>query len=345
MALSGGAHGTIWDVNDSWQELFGYRRADAIGRTARELQLYQREAAPGGTEPPAVDGLEVAMRRRDGALLDVVLSGARIDNAEDGCFLSILRDETGPRRCEHELHRQREQLAYLTRVVVLGELCGAIAHELNQPLAAILANAQAGRRLLARLPGAPPALCEIVDDIVAADKRAVAVIGRLRALFIQGEATLAPLDLNEVVREALVLASGTLAGQSVQVALALAPGLPAVHGDRVQLQQVLLNLVVNACDAMRAAPAQRRRLDIASSVQAGGMAALTVADSGPGVPADVLEKVFDSFFTTKLNGLGFGLSVSRAIVVAHGGRIEAANQAGGGAVFRITLPAAAGETT
>jgi PAS domain S-box-containing protein len=344
MALSGGADGIIWDVNESWQALFGCKRADAIGKTARQLGLFADDpgAGPDGAHTPGPAGRAVHMRRRDGAMLEVVLSGARIDNDPDGCFITILRDETEERRRELEVCRQREQLTYLSRVAVLGELCGAIAHELNQPLASILANAQAGRRWLARLPEAPPPLPEILDDIVAADHRAAAVIRSLRALFVQGESALCPLDIAEVVREALVLAAGSLAEQRVAVALVFDEGLGVVLGDRVQLQQVLLNLVVNACEALRSTPGPARRLDIACRPVAGEGVQLTVVDSGPGIPAGVLEKVFDSFFTTKPHGLGFGLSVSRAIINAHGGRIEAANHAGGGAMFRITLPVTAG---
>jgi PAS domain S-box-containing protein len=342
LALGSGIDGVIWDVNESWQRLFGYRRADVIGRTAHELGLFADGAA---RHPNAGPGRCASMLRRDGAPLDVVLSGVRIDDGPDPCFLTIVRDETEARRRLREARLQGEQLTYLSRVVVLGELCGGIAHELNQPLAAILANAQAGRRWLARQPGAPPALAAILDDIIGADRRAVAVIRHLRALFIQGETLLLPLDLNEVVREALVLAGGSLAAHRVRVETALDPAAGAVRGDRVQLQQVLLNLVVNACEAMDASACAARRLVIAAGAAPEGGVALSVADSGPGIPPAALGQVFDSFFTTKPHGLGFGLSVSRAIVVAHGGRIEAANRPGGGAVFRITLPVSAGETT
>jgi PAS domain S-box-containing protein len=345
MALSSGPDGIIWDVNDSWQELFGYKRADTIGKTAHELGLYEDPAAAlaDSGEPGMPDRREARMRRRDGGALDVVLSGARIDQEPGGCFITILRDQTDARLREREVRRQREQLTYLSRVVVLGELCGAIAHELNQPLATILANAQAGRRWLAQLPEGPSALPEILDDIVAADERAAAVIRRLRALFVQGGTTLRPLDIAGVVRESLVLAASSLAEHQVQVAAAFDERLGVVVGDRVQLEQVLLNLFVNACEALRAIPAGARRLEVACRAVPGEGVQLTVLDSGPGIPDGVLGKVFDSFFTTKPDGLGFGLSVSRAIIVAHGGRIEAANHDGGGAVFRITLPVTAGE--
>jgi PAS domain S-box-containing protein len=339
MALGSGIDGVIWDVNESWQRLFGYRRADVIGRTAQELGLFADGAAP---DRNAVDELYAPMLRRDGARLDIVLRGVRIDDGPDPCVLTILRDETEQRRRVREARLQREQLTHLSRVVVLGELCGGIAHELNQPLAAILANAQAGRRWLARVPGVAPALAEILDDIIGADQRAAAIIRHLRALFLQGQTTLLPLDLNEVVREALLLARGSLAAHRVQVETALDPDAGAVRGDRVQLQQVLLNLLVNACDAMSAIAPAQRCLRVASGVGDPAQAWLEVSDCGPGIPAGTPGQVFDFFYTTKPHGLGFGLAVSRAIIEAHGGRIEAANRAAGGARFRITLPVTAG---
>jgi two-component system sensor kinase FixL len=347
MAISRGMHGPLLEVNDRWQDLFGYQRGEVIGRTAAQLHLYA-----GGQELAAIAGahcdggfirdLEVDMRDRHGAILNTVLSGGRIDEGDAACFISIVRDVTEQRRREQELRRQREQLTHLMRVVVLGELAGALAHELNQPLAAILTNAQAGRRFLNREPADLGEVREILDDIVDEDKRAGDVIRRLRALFMKGEPVLQPLDLNELVRDALTLTRSLLDERKVNLALALAAPLPLVHGDRVQLQQVLLNLIVNASDAMGEAPPAGRRLAVATSTDPRGSVQLAVTDSGPGIPVEAIDKVFDSFFTTKACGLGFGLSISRTIIVAHGGHIEAANNPGGGATFRITLPANAG---
>jgi C4-dicarboxylate-specific signal transduction histidine kinase len=225
---------------------------------------------------------------------------------------------------------------------VLGELAGALAHELTQPLAAILANAQAGRRFLNREPADLGEVREILDDIVGEDKRAGDVIRRLRALFMKGEPVRQPLDLNELVRDAVALTRSVLVERQVSVGLALGVPLPLVHGDRVQLQQVLLNLIVNASDVLGAAPPAARRLGVATSTDAHGCVQLAVTDSGPGIPEEAIDKVFDRFFTTKACGLGFGLSISRTIVNAHGGWIEAANNPEGGATFRITIPANAG---
>jgi PAS domain S-box-containing protein len=345
MALSSGAGEVIWDVNDSWQVLFGYRRADVIGKTECELNLLCQDAsgdpAAGADQASGFAEHAARMRRRDGSLLEVAVAGARIGKGAQACFLTIVRDQTEQRRREQELRAQGDQLTYLARVVLLGELCGAIAHELNQPLAAILANAEAGRRCLARTPDGAQVLGGILDDIADADRRAAAVIRRLRALFLQGGTRLLPLDLAEVARESLALAGSSLAEHGVRVETSFEEGPGMVRGDPVQLQQVLLNLIVNACEAMSATPPGLRRLAIGVRAAAQRVQ-LTVVDSGPGLAPESLQRVFDSFFTSKPHGLGFGLSISRAIIVAHGGAIEGANAAGGGAMFRITLPLSAG---
>lgn len=244
------------------------------------------------------------------------------------------------RRREREFRLQREQLIHLERVSLLGELNAALVHELNQPLTVILANAQAGRRRLQGTPPAAGALGEILADIAEASQRAIGVIQRMRALFQRRETQRQPIDLNAVARDALALVQSSLAERGVRLALALDPRAVPLRGDPIQLQQVLLNLILNACDAMNANPAGTRRLAVATVGGPGAEASLTVTDNGAGIASGLLERIFDSFFTTKPQGLGVGLSVSREIVAAHGGRIEAVNRAEGGAVFRITLPMA-----
>ena len=253
--------------------------------------------------------------------------------------LAILQDPACERRRERELRVQREQLIHMARVGLLGELSAALVHELNQPLAAILANAQAGRRLDGPA-GAARRLGEVLDDIVDASQRAIGIIQRMRALFLRRDTQRQPLDLNAVARDAVALARSSLAEHGVRLALALDPRAVPLRGDPVQLQQVLLNLILNACDAMDATPPGTRRLAVSTLGGAGAQACLTVTDNGAGIAPGLLERIFDSFFTTKPKGLGVGLSVSREIVAAHGGRIEAVNRPEGGAVFRITLPMA-----
>jgi C4-dicarboxylate-specific signal transduction histidine kinase len=252
----------------------------------------------------------------------------------------LMLERSSERRRERELREQREQLIHLARVGLLGELSAALVHELNQPLAAILANAQAGRRRLRGPAAGQGALGEILDDIVDESQRAVSVIQRMRALFLRRETQRQAVDLNAVARDAVALARSSLAEHGVQLALALDPRAVPLRGDPVQLQQVLLNLILNACDAMDANRPGMRRLVVSTLGGPGPNARLTVADNGAGIASGLLEHIFDSFFTTKPQGLGVGLSVSREIVAAHGGRIEAINRAEGGAVFRVTLPMA-----
>lgn len=347
MWISDSVHGELLDVNDRWQELFGYSREKVIGRTAEQLELYASAHDAGRVAAMlagqgAVRDLEVRMRSRDGRILQAMVSGVTIAHGPGTCFMAIMRDITAQRRAEAEIQRQREQLTHLARVVVLGELSGALAHELNQPLAAILSNAQAARRFLASPTADLGEIREILDDIVEEDKRAGEVIRRLRALFRKGELVLRPLDAGELVRDALRFANGNLVERGVAVRLDLEDGL-MVQGDRIQLQQVLLNLIVNACDAMRDTAAGRRRLCLRTQSLPGSRVEISVADSGPGIPPELIGRIFDPFFTTKTEGLGFGLSISRAIINQHGGQLEAANGAAGGGVLRISLPRFEGE--
>ncbi len=241
-----------------------------------------------------------------------------------------------------ELERTRQQqseLAHLSRVTMLGELSGSLAHELNQPLTAILSNAQAAQRFLAHDNADLDEVRDILKDIVDEDKRAGEVIRRLRLLLKKGEVQHQPLDLNEVVLEVLKLVRSDLVNQGVTAQTELAPGLPVLHGDRVQLQQVLLNLVINACDAMSGVATADRQFIVRTKPAYGQGVEASVSDCGDGIPADKLEQVFEPFFTTKAHGMGLGLSVCRTIITAHGGKLWVTNNAARGATFHFTLPA------
>jgi len=240
-----------------------------------------------------------------------------------------------------DLERTRQQqaeLAHLSRVTMLGELSGSLAHELNQPLTAILSNAQAAQRFLAHDKVDLDELRDILKDIVDEDKRAGEVIRRLRLLLKKGEVQHQPLDVNEVVLEVLKLVRSDLVNQGVTAHTELAPGLPLLHGDRVQLQQVLLNLVMNACDAMSGVVRDERQFIIRTKPADGQGVEVAVSDRGRGIPADHIERVFQPFFTTKPHGMGLGLSVCRTILTAHGGKLWAENNPDRGATFHFTLP-------
>jgi len=228
----------------------------------------------------------------------------------------------------------------MTRVSLLGQLSASIAHQLNQPLMSILSNAEAAQKMLQRDPVDLPELREICDDIVAEDHRAAEVIRRLGALFKRHEPRLVPLDVNELVRDTLDLTRTSLLTRHVALVTHLAPALPQIEGDRVQLQQLLLNLIVNAADAMNATPEPLRQVMVSTEIS-GAQVRVSVADRGPGVAADELEHVFDPFWTTKADGMGIGLAICRSIAVANHGSLSVANAAEGGAVFSALLPATA----
>jgi PAS domain S-box-containing protein len=252
---------------------------------------------------------------------------------------SVMIDITERKQAELEILQQRQLLAHLTRVSTLGELSGALAHELSQPLTSILSNAQAAQRFLASESVDLAELRDILKDIVDDDRRAGAVIRRWRTLLRKGEIQLNPLDLNEVTNDVLRLAHGELIAHRVTVTTRLTPGLPVVLGDRVGLQQVLLNLIVNACDAMKHNELARRHLTVSTERDLADMVQVAIADRGDGIPADKIERVFEPFFTTKDNGLGLGLSICRSIVAAHGGRLWVDNNADRGATFFFALSA------
>jgi len=257
-------------------------------------------------------------------------------------ILSIVKDITARKRAQLELDAQRRQVAHLSRVAYLVELSGTLAHELSQPLAAVLSNAQAARLMLDRTPLDVDEMRAALDDVIKSDKRAGAVIDRLRALLRKGDATLQPVDVSDVAREAIDLAYGELMSRRVAVKSSFPP-MPLVLGDRVQLQQVVLNLVLNACDAMTNTQPTQRQL-VVSTTANDGFVELAVSDCGPGIPDGELERVFEPFVTFREQGLGLGLAISRSIVTAHSGSIRAENNVDGGATFRCLLPIAAPES-
>jgi signal transduction histidine kinase len=232
------------------------------------------------------------------------------------------------------LHGVRQQLAHATRVTTLGELAASIAHEVNQPLAAISANGNASLRWINRaepeLEEARQAIAHMLDDT----RRASEVIRRIRALAHKGELRHAALDLNAAAEDAARLLRRELSAHAVGLTLALAPGLPAIGGDRIQLQQVIINLLINAMQAI----GRGGQVELGTALAADGRVLLTVSDSGPGIPAAELPQLFEAFYTTKDDGMGMGLAICRSIVEAHGGRIRALSKLPPGATFEIALP-------
>ena len=244
------------------------------------------------------------------------------------------------RQAEVEAHEQRQAIAHLGRVAMLGELAGAYAHELTQPLTAVLSNAQAAQRILAQDPPNLDEIREILADIISADMRASNVIHGLRPMLTKGKARLNALDANVLMFEAAKLTRADLEARDVQMITRPGADLPQVLGDRVQLQQVLLNLIVNAGDAMRDQVQSRRTICMSTyRSKDRSMVGIAITDLGPGIPANVIDRIFDPFFTSKENGLGLGLSICRSIVMAHHGRLWAVNNPDLGATFHLELPA------
>ena len=279
-----------------------------------------------------------------------------LDRPEGGAVVTRA-DVTDLRRAELDVQRSRQELAHVGRVSTVGELTASLAHELYQPLTAIMTNAQAARRMLSAAPPDISQVDAILSDIVNDDRRARDVIERLRDLLRKGELELAQVDLASTIRDVAALLRSEALVRQVSVALDL-DGYPViVLGDRVQLQQVMLNLLHNAMEAMadgRAHPTtvsvRCRRTDSTNSGhsatgsgQGPGLVRVTVSDTGPGLVPGAEETVFEPFYTTKKDGMGMGLSIVRSIVESHGGSIRAANHERGGALFEFILPLAGGE--
>jgi two-component system, LuxR family, sensor kinase FixL len=248
-------------------------------------------------------------------------------------------DDSQRKRSDADLLKLQEKLTHLSRVALLGELSGALAHELQQPLTAILCNANTAQ-LLTKKPGFDlEELQEILQEIVNDDKNAGQIIQRLRALLMRGETQFDLVEVPELLADVMVLARGTLRERNIQVNTRIDEEMPAVKGDRVELQQVLLNLVLNACEAMSDNPARDRRMEVVVDLSDDSHAVrISVLDCGNGIETEQLERVFDPFFTTKAGGLGLGLAISHSIITAHGGRLWATNRSDRGAAFHFTLP-------
>jgi C4-dicarboxylate-specific signal transduction histidine kinase len=223
------------------------------------------------------------------------------------------------------------------RLSTLGELTASIAHEINSPLGAILTNAETAQAIL-RSPSPDIAeLDEIVGDILRDDRRASEVIRRMRSLLTKAPFELKSFDLNDIVQETVKFHSSLAAGRKVELVSAITPDTLPILGDRIQLQQVILNLVVNGIDAMKDTPAEKRIINIRTA-RVDNFAVLTVSDRGSGIPEGKIREVFEPFFTSKAEGMGMGLSIARTIVEAHKGQISAKNRDHGGATFRVRLP-------
>lgn len=252
----------------------------------------------------------------------------------------VFVDVTQRKLAEEQAHTQREELAHLMRVLTLGELSSGIAHELSQPLAAILANAQAAQVVLARTHQGDDLFAEIVDDVVRDVHRAAQVVDGLRRLLKKARCQTIQINLNDLVRSTLPLINSELVARRIRIETELESDLPPICCDRVQMQQLILNLMMNAMDAMGSIPAQSRLLRVATRTVGGGGVELSILDHGPGISPENFKRLFEPFFTTKQHGLGLGLSICSTIVRSHHGRLNISNADAGGTVAVVSLPAA-----
>jgi two-component system sensor kinase FixL len=341
----------IW-ITDKGRALFGFDPSEKLDfdRFRSRLHPEDRESVLKAVETSLRTGAEYRSEYRlalPNGQIRWMAGRGRVEfdhNGQPVRMRGASLDITKRKQAEEQVARQRSEMAHLSRVTTLGELSGSIAHELNLPLSAILSNAQAAQRALANGRADPGEMREILSEIVSEDQRAAEVIQHLRQWLKKGEFEQHSLDINEVVQGGLKLIRSDLLNQKVTVDTELAQDLPTVTGDPVQLQQVLLNLMVNACDAMTSCKAPERQVLIRSGIENGsGAVVVSVTDRGISIPEEKMEEIFEPFFTTKKKGMGLGLSVCRTIISAHRGKLWATNNTDRGATFYFSLPISAAD--
>ena len=312
--------------------------SDRVHPVDRDLITRQLRGALDQGQPYEV---QYRVRLPSGAERWIAATG-RVDEPEPGRarrIQGVCTDITERRQAEQEALRLRRELAHAGRVSMMGQLASALAHEINQPLGAILRNTEAAELFLQNPAPDLDEIRAIVTDIRHDDQRASAVIGRMHALLRRQELQARPLGVGELFGDVLLLVRPDAAARHIRLDVAeLPPDLPVVRGDRVHLQQVLINLIINAMDAQVDMAAADRWVNLEARQRDARFVEIAVSDSGAGIPADGLAQVFDPFFTTKAGGMGMGLAISRTLVEAHGGQLQADNRPGGGAVFAFSLP-------
>jgi PAS domain S-box-containing protein len=343
------ARDEVW-ASDSWRTLFGFtasqplKSADVIQRVhpddrdaLRQAQASAIAGANGGRYET-----EYRVLLPDGTIRWIGSRG-RVEKDAAGrpmLMRGASRDVTERKQAEQETQLLRQEIAHAGRVSMMGQLATGLAHEINQPLAAILRNAEAAELFLQHATPDLDEIRAILADIRADDERAGHVIDRMRGLLKRRTPETRRLDVAALVGEVAALVRVDAASRQVKLDLVVPHDLPQVRGDRVHLQQVLLNLILNGMDALDKARPEDRRVGVIARLNAAQAVEIVVNDAGPGIPADVLGQIFNPFFTTKPHGMGMGLAISRTIIEAHDGQLWAENTPGGGAAFLFTLPIA-----
>jgi len=339
--------GQIILVNSQIEKLFGYQRDKLIGRLVDvlvpdRLATHHPEhrakffAAPTARAMGA--GRELFARRKDGSEFPVEIGLNPIQTPKGLVVLANVVDISARLAAEEGTRRSREQVELLSRVSLLGEMTASLAHELNQPLGAIVNNATAATQYLEQGRLNPEQLQDILTDVVRDARRAHDIMRNVRSAIKKGSAIRGQINLNDVVKTITHMVQPDAAAQLCKMEMSLVRDLPAIEGDPIQIQQVLINLVQNAFDAMRDTPPSRRIVEIATNYNGEGTISVVVRDYGSGISETARDRLFEQFFTTKEEGLGMGLAIVRSIVEAHGGSISAENADGGGARFHFRLP-------
>jgi len=330
--------------------MVGFTRDDlASGRikwtelTPPEWQAASQRAVEQLRATGSADLFEKEYFRKDGSRVPVLVAAAAVGGtpAQTVAFVVDLRER---KAAEEALLRAREELARVTRVSTVGELAASIAHEINQPLAAVATYAGAALLWLLRDPPNLERARDALQRTMHEGEHAGEIVSRVRALLKKAPPRTEAVDIDEVILEVLDLSRNELQRNGISIRTQLATDTPLVRGDRIQLQQVVLNLILNAVDAMSEPGTSPRELSIASRREEANQVLVEVCDSGQGFQAETMERIFDPFFTTKPDGMGMGLSISRSIVVAHGGRLWAMANKPRGAVFQFALPTIASDT-
>lgn len=340
--------GTIESFSPAAERQFGYREADVVGRNVNILMpspyrenhdRYLERYRHTGERRIIGIGRVVVGQRKDGSTFPMELSVGEVTAGPRRLFTGFVRDLTERQQSERRLHEMQQELLHVSRLSTMGQMASTLAHELNQPLAAVTNYVSASRHLLeAGRPEDHPKIIRHMAKATEQIDRAGQIIRRLRGFIAGGEAQRRPEDLNQTVEEASALALIGARQREIKFGLELAADLPAVLIDRVQIQQVVLNLVRNAIEAMEASPL--RELSIGTAVAEPGWARVSVRDTGPGLSDAVREKLFQPFITTKPSGMGLGLSICRSIIEAHGGALDITADRAPGAEFVFTVPLA-----
>ena len=336
--------GLIESFSPSAETMFGYTTKEVIGQNVKLLMptpyreqhdAYLQRYRTTGERRIIGIGRVVTGQRKDGSTFPMELSVGEANIGETRLFTGFVRDLTERERSERRIEQLQAELMHIARLGELGQMGAALAHELNQPLAAVVNYLQAARRLLQAASDVPPRVGEAMEKAAAQAERAGQVIRRLREFVAHGETERHEENVNALIEEAAALALVGAKSAGVTTRLLLRADLPSILVDKVQIQQVLLNLIRNALEAMEASD---ERILTVEALPEDGLMTITVADTGPGLAPDVAENLFQPFVTTKARGMGVGLSICRSIIEAHGGRIWASPRDGGGTAFAFALP-------